>query len=304
MTKTGGERLLRMVTDPACALSIIDAPVTASAISSFDQMIAELSAAGLNRPDRIYHAWVEGNAYCGIGTVYDDDRPDAGNLNDRNAQYSRSDRPCWNYAETHEIVHNLGGVQNSAPNSTGGLHSRDEHDVMSYPDGALKGTMLQPYPCPQAAAEDKLDCGENDYFSTNPSGYLATHWNVANASALSRTPASTIPPAPPTSITSTSTTSTTVGQGATKTTLTIPLGLKVDVEQTASVKVTGPCKPTGTVAFYVSGKLLSRQNLDANGGASVRLKFTTAGRFTVRADYLGSATCAPSRATARPRVVA
>ena len=302
--KTGGERLARFTTDSACGLSIIEARVSQNAILSFDQMIAELSAAGLSRADRIYHAWVEGNAYCGIGTVYSDDRP-SGNWNEQFAQYSRSDRPCWNYAETHEIIHNMGGVQNSAPNSTGGLHTRDEYDVMSYADGAPNGTMIQPYPCPDATHEDRLDCGQNDYFTTTPApgSYLALKWNVANSAALSATSATTLPPPAPTTTTSTSTTTTTVGQGETKVALTIPTGLRADREYTASAKVTGACRPTGVVSFYVSGKLLSRQVLGANGNASVRLTFNDPGRFTVRADYEGSETCAKSRATKRPRVV-
>lgn len=306
--RDGQQRLVRFVTDAGCSLSILDAVVSPNAVASFDQMIAEFAAAGLNRRDRIYHAWVEGNAYCGIGTVYSDDRP-TGNLNEGNAQYSRSDRPCWNYAEAHEITHNLGGVQNSAPNSTGGLHSRDEYDVMSYPDGAPQGQMIQPFPCPDVVNEDRLDCGANDYFAATPApgSYLATHWNVANSSALSRGAPPTTTPPPPTSsssTTSSSTTSTSLGKGVTKTTMTIPTGLRVDREVTVTVKVTGDCRPQGVVAFYVSGKLLSRQILDGNGVASVRLTFSSAGRFTVRADYEGSDTCAKSRATARPRVVA
>jgi hypothetical protein len=302
----GGERLVRFVTDADCRLSILEMVASPNARSSFDAMVNELASAGLNRRDRIYHAWVDANAYCGIGTVYPDDRT-APNNNEAYAQYSRSDRQCWNYAEAHEITHNLGGVQNSAPNSTGGLHSRDEHDVMSYPDGAPRGQMIQPFPCPEAALEDRLDCRDDDYFSVNPLGgsYLATHWNVANASALSRIAGTTSSTSSTTSTstTSTSTTSTTVGQGRTRTDLTASSTVRNGVPFEVRVRVSGSCGPEGTVAIHVAGKLASRQVL-AQGAATVTLTIDTAvSRPTIRADYEGSPACAASRDTYRPRVL-
>lgn len=306
--KTGGERLVRFVTSPTCVLNIASVTVSANAIASFDQMISELSAQGYNRTDRIYHSWVEGAAYCGIGTVYTDDSPTS-NINEQFAQYSRSDRQCWDYAEAHELTHNLGGVQNSAPNSTGGLHSRDEHDVMSYADGAPKGQMIQPFPCPDATNEDLLDCRNDDYFSTAPSGYLSTHWNTANASALSRgavsTTSTTAPPVPTTSTTSTTvppTTSTTTGKGKTATSLILPKTIRSGEPFTAFAIVSGDCKPSGTVGFYVSGRLMSRQVLN-DGLASVTLTIQgTTSRPTFRADYDANESCAKSRATARKAV--
>lgn len=303
----GGERVVRFVTNGDCSLSILDAVVSPNALASFDAMVSELAGAGLNRPDRIYHVWTEANAYCGIGTVYSDDQPGAGNANERYAQYSRSDRPCWNYAEAHEITHNLGGVQNSAPNSTGGLHCRDDYDVMCYADGASNGQILTPLRCPQPVAEDRLDCNADDYFALAPpaGSYLANHWDVANASALDRSagapPPTTAPPPPPPPSTSTSTTSTTVGRGSTSTDLTVPTGIRTGRPVVVGITVSGACIPDGVVAVYVSGRLISRQ-VTSHGAASVVLTFSAPGRFTVRADYLGSSGCAASRDTTRPRV--
>lgn len=303
--KTGGQRLVRFVTSPTCALSIIDLSVSSSAIASFDSIIAEMRSAGLSRPDRIYHAWTEASTYCGIGTVYTDDSA-GGNVNDGLSQYSRSDRTCWDYAEAHELTHNLGGVQNTAPHATGGLHCRDEADLMCYPDGGPNGTMISPYPCPDLANEGLLDCGNDDYFAATPpaGSYLATHWNTADASALVRsTTATTLPP--PSSTSSTvppSTTSTTLGAVATTTVLTVPGTIRSGVAFTASATVTGRCVLDGTVAFSVGGKLVSRQVLTA-GAASVNLTITGgAARPTIRADYSGSTTCAASSDTARPRL--
>ncbi len=302
--ETGGERLLRFVTDASCALSVLPVQVSSTALSSFDQMITELRNQGFTDPNRAYHAWVDANFYCGIGTVYSDDRP-TGNLNESNAQYARSDRQCWTaQVAAHEIVHNLGGVQNSAPNSTGGLHCRDEFDVMCYADGAPKGQMTTV--CPDRAADDRLDCGKDDYFSTAPvpGSYLATHWNVAESAALLRsgpTPTTLAPPPPTTSTTVPPTTTTSLGKGKTVTELTVPT-IRRGEAFTATAQVTGECRPTGTVAFFVSGKLMSRQVLDA-GSASVVLTITGAvKRPTIRADYSGSDTCNTSRDTVRKTV--
>lgn len=301
--KTGGERLVRFVTSPTCVLSIVDLPVSSNALASFDTLIAEMSGAGLNRQDRIYHAWTDASAYCGIGTVYTDDRA-VGNVNDVATQYSRSDGQCWDYAEAHEITHNLGGVQNSAPHATGGLHCRDESDLMCYPDGGPAGTMISPYPCPDFADEGKLDCGNDDYFAATPAAgsYLASHWNTADASALVRSVGATTIVPPTSSSTSTSTTSTTVGQGRTSTVLAAPSKVTAGVVFAVRVTVTGACVPTGAVSVSVGGKLLSRQIL-VGGAVSVSLTLSgTVNRPTIRADYDGSPACARSSGSVRVRV--
>lgn len=311
--QTGGERLLRYVTGTGCSLSILDVTVSSNALASFDVMISELQQAGYTQSTRIYHAWVDGGAYCGIGTVFATDDPNpATNPNNTAAQYSRSDRgaggDCWNYAEAHEITHNLGGVQNSAPNSTGALHSRDEYDVMSYADGGPNGTMI--YPCPDPAEEDHLDCRKDDYFNTAPAAgsYLATHWNTATNAALAQqagSTSSTTTPPPTSSTTLPPTTSTTTGQGATHTTLSVPSSVTAGQPFNATVTVTGACGPEGTVAYKVggaSGNLVTVQPL-ANGTATAVLTLSgSVARPTIYVEYSGSAVCAKSSASARVRV--
>lgn len=302
--ESGGERLLRVVTDAECNLSIPDVTVSSAALGSFDQMILELRQQGFTDSNRAYHAWVEASAYCGIGTIYSDDRAGT-NQNEMNAQYARSDRPCWNAnTAAHEIIHNLGGVQNSAPNSTLGLHSRDEADVMSYPDGAPRGQMIQVCPAP---GEDRFDCGKDDYFSAAPptGSYLDTHWNVADSAALTRpvvTPTTLPPPPPTTSTTLPPTTSTSVGKGRTKIDLKAPSTVNNGVAFVATASVTGECRPSGFVEFRVSGELKSRQVL-TDGKAAVTLTITgDVSRPTIRADYVGDEKCAASRDTYRPRL--
>jgi hypothetical protein len=95
----------------------------------------------------------------------------------------------WPEGFLHEITHNLGAVQWSAPHSTqptGFEHFRYGHcwqgaDVMCYVEDAGAAHPMR-YDCPPAggAIPQAYDCGRDDYFSPAraPGSYLATHWNV------------------------------------------------------------------------------------------------------------------------------
>ena len=104
---------------------------------------------------------------CGIGTYYEDTR--MANANDgRCASYSQVDRDCWSSAyhstAAHELVHNLGGVLESAPNATVYGHCTDEADLMCYVDGP--DVKMQSV-CGSARSR-LLDCRHDDYFHTAP----------------------------------------------------------------------------------------------------------------------------------------
>jgi hypothetical protein len=94
----------------------------------------------------------------------------------------------------HELTHNLGGVQLSAPHSSGGFHCIDEWDVMCYSDSPNFPTM-QTVCGDRADDATVLDCGKDDYFNVSPApnSYLGTHWNVANNRYLTGV---TAPPPP------------------------------------------------------------------------------------------------------------
>lgn len=225
--ETGGSRHVRFVTEPsttgACQLSVREVVVSPTGDDSFGSTITEVRNAGWDA-SRIGHPrrflmLVDANLLCGIGQVYGDDQPGQSNTNNAVlGMYSRSDNGCWNYAEAHELMHNLGGVQHSAPNSTGGYHCNDEYDIECYDDGGTRSTMT--YVC-SSSHEQRFDCGHDDYFHTDPpsGSYLATHWNTANSRFLinpgttitTTTPtptADTTPPSVPTGVTATASGST------------------------------------------------------------------------------------------------
>jgi hypothetical protein len=183
--QTGGGKRLRFVTDNACQLDVARVTLTPAGDDSFSQMRTELVAQGYTRTDRKYLVWVDAAVgICGLGEVYGDTRPGQENRNNRGPSYARVDTPCWQYAELHEIFHNLGAVQRDAPHPSAAWHCTDEADVMCYDDDASGPTVMTTV-CPPEQ-EALLDCGDNDYFNTNPASgnYLATHWNTANSSFL------------------------------------------------------------------------------------------------------------------------
>jgi hypothetical protein len=157
-------------------------------------MVSELRAAGYTRTDRKYVVWADANVYCGIGQVYYDDSasPTPG-VNASNGhpqvpgEVARIDNGCWGFSdsvEAHELMHTLGGVQQSAPHATPANHCTDDADRMCYADGSVPATAMQQV-C-AASHEALFDCNHDDYYSTSPAAgsYLATHWNSASSAFL------------------------------------------------------------------------------------------------------------------------
>ncbi len=203
--ETNGTRHVRFVTDANCNLIVTRVTLTATGDDNFDNTVAELHSQGFSRTDRKYLVYVDANVYCGIGEYYHDDSFDTtpgSNANNGHPQapgtVARVDNACWgraNSVEAHELMHGLGGVQNSAPHSTGRGHCTDDYDRMCYVDAAGLPVSNE---CPATSHENVFDCNHDDYFSTNApaSSYLSSHWNTASSAFLARSaPDSGIPPA-------------------------------------------------------------------------------------------------------------
>lgn len=184
--------------DAACQPVVHEVTIPAGSIGNFGTSINAVRAAGFDWPNANYLMFVDSGAYCGIGTIKQDDSPDpVTNRNASGGAYARVDVPCWGAATaSHEIVHNLGGVQRSAPNSTEGFHCTDEYDLMCYMDGP--GVQMDYSRCPETWFDAALDCGQDDYWNPEPAAgsYLAANWNVARSPFLLARVAATPTPQP------------------------------------------------------------------------------------------------------------
>jgi hypothetical protein len=183
--ETGGSRHIRFVTTPQCKVDVAEVQVPQGALASFTRNISALQKLGYNRTDRKYLIFADTNRYCGIGTYIADKRPGLGNRNNGGPSYGRIDAGCWSSVmAAHEVTHMLGAVLSDSPNSSGGGSCTDDYDLLCGPDrsGAKVRTV-----CPRTH-ENRLDCGHDDYFNTNPKpgSYLNLNWNMAQSEFLLR----------------------------------------------------------------------------------------------------------------------
>ncbi len=260
--ETGGSRHWRFVTeaDPAgsapCVLKITKVDVGSADDDSFDASVTALKSRGYNRADRKYLIFGESTVYCGIGSIYNDGRPGQENNNNGSyAQYARADSGCWNHAEAHELMHNLGGVQTGAPNATPGFHCSDEADEMCYDDDG-SGPVVMRTVC-SGRDGSLFDCNHDDYFLAGTpaaTNWLATHWNTAN-SAFLLDPGfvpDTTAPAVPTGVAAT--------PGPGQITLTWTANSEADLAGYRVLRDGVQVASLGTVSSYVDSGLLSTRS--------------------------------------------
>ncbi|WP_225884536.1 RICIN domain-containing protein [Streptomyces sp. fd1-xmd] len=186
--ETGGVRHIRYVTAADCTPTVLNIELPANALAEFSATNRALAAKGLDRRDRKYMIFADSQVYCGIGTFAGDERPGQNNQSNFGPSYGRTDSGCWGgHTAAHELGHNLGAVNNSAPNTSRGAHCTDEYDVMCYSDTPYYPKMRNI--CTNQASENILDCNHDDYFHTSPKpgSYLATHWNIADNQFLMKT---------------------------------------------------------------------------------------------------------------------
>lgn len=168
---------IRYATTEDCTLRISPVAIRGDA-TSFSNIISQVRAAGYDRADRKYIVMVDAADNCGLGQMYVSDTNGPSNPNNSGGMYAAIWRPCWNYAEPHELGHMLGAVQRTTPHATAGSHCSDENDVMCYDDGTAGSNMTNS--CTVAAKHWFYDCGFNDYYDRGAeTTYLSNHWNIA-----------------------------------------------------------------------------------------------------------------------------
>lgn len=191
---SGNYQKIRFATNTGnadCVIRIPQEPIAASNLDDYTAIKATLKARGYDNPGRKYMVWIDRAVAnkCGLGELRIDSKVGPTNANNTSVTYSWIWKGCWNYAEPHELFHNLGAVQTDAPYATNGYHCRDDNDVMCYNDGALKkGTAYLNDRCPATISNWRLDCGDDTYYrGVSPSsGYLSNHWNTASSQFLTR----------------------------------------------------------------------------------------------------------------------
>ncbi len=185
--QTGSARNVRFVHDANCLVTVANVTLDANGDDTMGITEDQLQFLGHDRPDRKYLIWMDANIFCGQGDIRWDDNPGVGNGNNYGRSWARVDNGCWDeprYA-AHELMHTLGGVQMSAPHSTGYWHCTDDYDAMCYQDNETLpgwGGYAQ-IVCTNSALERLFDCNDDDYFHTGTpaaGSYLDTHWNAAN----------------------------------------------------------------------------------------------------------------------------
>lgn len=156
---------------------------TDKADASFSTITEDLQDQGYDAGTVKHWVFYDDRGACGCGGtghLYFDDRMASWNANNGNADpmfavnfgYEWSTR-TW----LHELGHNLGAVQDSAPHTTGAGHCTDGLDIMCYDDGGPNGAEYTSGAC----STEVWDCGKDDYFDADPAlgSYLDTHWNIA-----------------------------------------------------------------------------------------------------------------------------
>ena len=217
--QTGGRRALRFDMGTECGPQYLDIqsvalPRPRSAYiggdyeDNFDAVAGDVHAAvgdsardlfvladGLTTPDP--QATPDDQGVWGIAEVSPDSRATPDNLANGGGFTGMMLTPPgtnpnpWNWQPTvvlHEITHNLGGVQQTAPHHTSAWHCTDGEDVMCYRDGSPEEVNYDGNVCPMAGGviPQTYDCGHNDYYNPDPApgSYLATQWNVYDSAFM------------------------------------------------------------------------------------------------------------------------
>jgi hypothetical protein len=148
--------------------------------------------------DRAYLVFVDQISdvypFGGQGNIFHDDSPDPTTNRHQSGPHYSLVNGFSGFVAEHELGHNIGAVQLSAPQSSGAWHCFEENDAMCYSDGGpyFTGGGSLVFNCPTLPST-YFDCNQDDYYNLEPGAgtYLALNWNVSNSAFL--TPAEVDP---------------------------------------------------------------------------------------------------------------
>src|SRR5947208_7028096 len=131
--------------------------------------VATFDASSGSRSDHKYLVSMESTVPSWFAHFWVDDRATTENFNNGGpglpGSVARIDSGCWGLAsrgqsvEAHELMHSLGAVVFSAPNSTVNGHCNDTDDRMCYADGSPLLVLRAVCPSNQEAL---FDCNHDD----------------------------------------------------------------------------------------------------------------------------------------------
>jgi hypothetical protein len=224
-SQSGGAKALRIDMGTSCGPQFADVQVVhlsgprSRYVDNFSEIVREveprLGAASGPRNVVVLADTLNGGGYdYGLGENVlgtAGDRRGAGNVHNyggfASVLFTRDGQPApgagarswWPEGFLHEMSHNLGAVQWTAPHSTqpAGFslprygHCWQGADVMCYVEDAGAAAPMR-YDCPRVggAIPQAYDCGRDDYFNPAPpaGSYLAEHWNVYDSAFLASCP--------------------------------------------------------------------------------------------------------------------
>ncbi len=190
--ETGGRPLsYRVVCDSTGAISVADEHLatTTSTADDWSSITTDLINRGYTSTTQKYLVFYDDPvaSYCGQGNIEYDDSLSSGNLNNRGPSYAITydafSGCAGSHVPMHELGHNLGAVQNTAPHTSGAAHCNDGDDVMCYPDGGITQCTTGGSECLNTCFDyEHFDCGHDTYFHANPpsGNWLQTHWNIGS----------------------------------------------------------------------------------------------------------------------------
>ncbi len=158
--------------------------------NTFQAVMSAASGAGYKRSGEKYNIFIDYSnlPYSGVATFCSDDRRAWDNCSNFGPSYAMTTYGYWRTTSLHETAHTMGGVQQSAPDSSGATHC-DGHphssannpyagDALCYQDGGYRWDGYDA--CREEEARLHFDRCHNDYFDSReePGEYLATHWNI------------------------------------------------------------------------------------------------------------------------------